>query len=66
MACMRDKAIDFIEKKPKSVRGSYSQLRKALKKRYGQREPSTACRQQLAFVKQEEDEELDEYAERVH
>ena len=66
MASMRDKAIDFIEKKPKSVRGSFPQLIKALKKRYGQREPSTACRRQLAYIKQEDEEDLDEYAERVH
>ena len=66
MASMRDKAIDFIEKKPKTVRGSFPQLIKALKKRYGQREPSTACRRQLAYIKQEDEEELDEYAERVH
>lgn len=65
MVCMRDKAIDFIQRRSSRTRHSYEALVSALKKRYGQREPSTACRRQLSYVKQEEEEDLDEFAERV-
>ena len=66
MTCMRDKAIDFIQRRSSRTRHSYEALVKALKKRYGQREPSTACRRQLSYVKQDEEEDLDDFAERVH
>lgn len=66
LSCMREKAVEYIETRPSSVRHSYKYLIRDMKRRYGVREPATASRRQLAYVKQEEEEDLEEFAERVH
>lgn len=63
--CMRDKAIDFIMLRPMEVRSSYRLLIVELEKRFGQFELPSAKRRELAYVKQEEQEGLDDFADRV-
>ena len=66
MWSLRDKAVDFIIKHPVAIRSNYKKLVIDLEKRFGQIEPPSASRRQLSYVKQEESEEIDDFAERVH
>ena len=66
VACLRDKAVEFVQRRPKSTLKDYKKLMKELQRRYGQKDPPSTSRRQLSYVKQEENEDLDDYAERVH
>ena len=66
LACMRDKALDYLRKRPLHIRTSYAQLIHDFQRRYGQKDPPATSRKQLAYIKQEESEETADYAERVH
>ncbi len=66
MACMRDKAIEYLENRPPQMLHNYPRLVKDLKRRYGQRTPARVSRRQLNLVQQAEDEDIDDFSERVH
>ena len=66
VACLRNKAVEFVQRRPKSTLKDYKKLMKELQRRYGQKDPPSTSRRQLSYVKQEENEDLDDYAERVH
>ena len=66
MWSLRDKAVDFIIKRPVAIRSNYKKLVIDLEKRFGQIEPPSASRRQLSYVKQDDSEEIDDFAERVH
>lgn len=65
VACLRDKAAVFASSLPKATLKEYKELLKALKKRYGQTDPPTTVRRQLAVLRQGEEESLEEFAERT-
>ena len=66
ISCMRDKAINYIQKRPSRVRKNYRRLMRDLRKRYGQKDPPSSSRRQLGYTKQDENEDLEDYAERIH
>ena len=54
LACMRDRALDYLRKRPLHILTSYAQLIHDLQRRYGQKDlPATSCKQ-LADIKQEQ------------
>ena len=63
---MREKAVDYLLKRPVGIRSSYDLLVHNLRRRYEQKVPPAASRKQLSYIKQEDTEELADYAERVH
>ena len=66
LSCLRNKAVEYIQKRPKGTLKDYRKLMKDLQQRYGQKDPPSTSRRQLSYAKQEEAEDLEEYAERVH
>ena len=50
MGLLRDKAIEFISKRPKSERRDYHSLLKTLKRRYGQVDSAATYRKTLSCV----------------
>ena len=66
ISCMREKAIDYIRKRHSRIRNSYRALLIDLHKRYGRKDPPSASRRQLSYVKQDEEEDIEDFAERVH
>ena len=62
---LRDKAIEFFHSRPKEVKNSYKLLTAALKERYGQKDPPFTVRRQLSIIKQEEDESLEDFGDRL-
>ena len=65
-ACLRGKAVQFIQKKPRYVHTSYRDLIHALKKRYSIRDPPSTVRKGLHGIKQLETESIKEFADRVY
>ena len=65
-ACLRGKAVQFIQKKPRYVRTNYRDLVHALKKRYSIRDPPSTVRKGLHGIKQLETESIEEFADRVY
>jgi hypothetical protein len=65
LSCMQDKAVDYICSRPKEIRSDYKLLLRDLKRRYGQREPSDVVIRKLASAKQHEEEDLDQFGERI-
>lgn len=66
MACLRGKAIDYVSKRPSSVRKDYHKLLKDLKKRYGKTDTSSASRKELQSLRQEETETVEEFADKTY
>ena len=64
--CQRDKAICYVDRQPRRVQASYKLLMEILEKRYGRKEPATIYRCDLYTMKQRENEDLDDFADRVY
>lgn len=62
---LRDKALTFYSSLPETTRESYTKLSKKLNNRFGPKEPPRTVRKQLAMLKQEPEEKLEEFAERT-
>ena len=65
LASLRGKAVDFIRKKPREVQDDYRTLRDTLEQRFGKLEHPTAARRQLSYVRQEEGESIEDFADRI-
>ena len=65
LASLRGKAVDFIRKKPREVQDDYRTLRDTLEQRFGKLEHPTAARRQLSYVRQEEGEWIEDFADRI-
>ena len=65
LACLRGKAITYIQTKHKYQRSIYESLKCLLEQRYGMTELPATARRQLSSMKQEEGETLEDFADRV-
>ena len=65
LACLRGKAIAYIQSKPKSCRSHYKALRDLLDQRHGMLELPSTARRQLVAMRQEEGESLEDFADCV-
>ena len=65
LASLRGKAVDFITPKPREVQDEYQALKDTLEVRFGKMEPPTSARRQLSYLRQEEGETLEDYADKV-
>lgn len=63
--CMRDKAINYVRTRSRKDRHDYHRLMKCLKNRFGMKEDSSVVRRNLHDIKQEANESLEDYADRV-
>ena len=63
--CMRDKAIDYVRSRSRKERNDYRKLMKCLKNRYGVKEDPSVVRRNLNDIKQEVNESLEDFADRV-
>ena len=62
---MRDKAIDYVRNRSRKERNDYRKLMKCLKNRYGVKEDPSVVRRNLNDIKQEVNESLEDFADRV-
>ena len=62
---LRDKALKFFSIKNKSGKGNYEQVCNKMNERFGRKDLPHIIRRQLQDLKQEQDELLEEYAERA-
>ena len=65
LASLRGKAIDFIMSKPREVQDDYQPLKDALEVRFGKMEHPTSARRQLSYLRQEEGQSLENYADKL-
>jgi hypothetical protein len=65
LQCLRDKALNFFSIKNKSGKGNYEQVWNKMNERFGRKDLPHIIRRQLQDLKQEQDELLEEYAERA-
>ena len=65
LACLRGKAVEYIFNRPKSSLRDYYALRDTLTVRYDISELPGTARRQLNSIRQEEQESLEDYADRV-
>ena len=65
LASLRGKAVDFIRKKQRKVQDDYRTLRDTLEQRFGKLEHPIAARCQLLYVRQEEGESIEDFADRI-
>ena len=65
-SCLRDKAVEFVNKRPKHVRSDYRKVLKDLGRRYSLKEPASSVSRSLFVVRQEEQESIEEFADRVY
>ena len=65
VASLHGKAVDLIRKKPRKVQGDYRTLKDAPEQRLGKLEHPTVARCQLTYVRQEEGESLEDFADRI-
>ena len=66
LQCMRDNAICYVDRQPRQVQGSYRLLLETLEKRYGRKDPPSTYRRGLNAIRQREEEEIDDFADRVY
>jgi hypothetical protein len=64
-ACLRDKAMEYVHNLHSHVKYDYKELKKALTKRYGQKDPPSYARRQMYSMKQLDQETIEDYADRV-
>ncbi|CAC5415783.1 unnamed protein product [Mytilus coruscus] len=62
--CLADVALEYARKV--NIDDDYKALRKALKQRFSKKDEPVSARRQLQFVRQQDSETLEEFAERVH
>ena len=65
LANLRDKAVDFIMSKPREVQDDYQASKDALEVRFSKMEHPTSARRQLSYLRREEGESLEDYADKV-
>lgn len=65
LSCLQGKAVDYVFTRPKHLRSDYYQLRYMLTQRYQITEIPVTARRQLSTMKQEEQELLEDFADRV-
>ena len=65
LSCLRDKAVEYVRRRPRDTLSTYRALVNTLKERYGQPTPAATCRKQLPSVKQAEGESIDDFADKV-
>ena len=65
LECLRDKAVEYVSTLSRSTVKSYSKLLKALSKRYGSDVQPHVLRKNLMELRQEANESLDEFADRI-
>ena len=65
MACLRGKAVDYVFNRPKDLRSDYYALKGMLTQRYNIAELPGTARRQLNSMRQEEQEALEDFADRV-
>ncbi len=65
LACLSDKAMEYTHTLSSPVRHNYKDLKSALAKRYGQKDPSIYARRQLPTLKQSEQETVEDFADKV-
>ena len=65
LACLRGKAITYVQSKPREERADYQSLRDLLAQRYGVMELPSTARRQLSAMRQEEGEALEDFADRI-
>lgn len=63
--CLRDKALKFYSSRPKFVQTNCESLCKKMEERFGRKEPPHIVRRLLQDLKQEQEESLEEFAERA-
>lgn len=64
MDCLSAVALEYARHAHTST---YAELRKYMKQRFSKKEEASAARRQLQFIKQQEQDSLEEFvAERVH
>lgn len=61
--CLSAVALEYARHAHTST---YAELRKYMKQRFSRKEEASAARRQLQFIKQQEQDSLEELAERVH
>ena len=64
--CLRRQAVEFVMNRRRKERRSFKKLIRCLKKRYGRMYDPYEQRQRLADIRQQAEESLDEFAERVY
>ena len=62
--CLTDVALEYARKV--NMDDDYKTLRRALKQRFSKKDEPVSARRQLQYVRQQEGETLEEFAERVH
>ncbi len=62
----RDKALIFYSEQTESVQNNYTALREKMRQRFGSKEIPVTVRRDLQELKQKDDEDLEEFAERAH
>ncbi|CAC5415863.1 unnamed protein product [Mytilus coruscus] len=62
--CLADVALEYARKA--NIDDDYKALRKALKQRFSKKDEPVSARRQLQYVRQQDSETLEEFAERVH
>ena len=65
IACMRDKAVHYLETRPHEVLHDYERLVHNLNQRYNDKASTRVSRYKLYSILQDNNEALDDYAERV-
>ena len=62
---MRDKAVTYMHSLPYATRSDYKELKKALNRRYGQRDPPSYARRKAFTIKQLEQESIEDFSDRA-
>lgn len=63
--CLREKALKFFSSRPKNVQNDFKPLCQKFKERFDKNEQPYIMRRQLQETKQEVNETLEEFAERI-
>lgn len=62
---LRDKALKFFSEQPASVADNYTLLKERMQRRFGKKDAPITVRRNLQELRQREEEELEEFAERA-
>ena len=65
LACLRGKAITYVQSKPREEQADYQSLQDLLAQRYGVMELPSTARRELSAMRQEEGEALEDFADRI-
>jgi len=65
LLCLRGKALKFFSTRPVSIQKYFDQLMEKMNQRFGKKDLTHSIRRELQEVKQNLDESIEEYAERV-